>query len=189
MEERVPAGVYGNGANRAGKEQWSSTGGKKGGKGRWQRRHQNVLELWEHMTHCGKLHPRELEQESECCRRRQKEASVMNCLEESENEQWQEVISKKPKWKLKKLAHESLLSVENNSFASPRKVIDDKDTRVNTRATMDTGAAGPDRDVPASDETGSHERNEEICHSNWRKDQRPGAHTISFKSVEVYRGA
>ena len=44
-------------------------------------------------------------------------------LEESENEQWQEVTSKKSKLKTKKFAHESLLSVENNSCASPRKVI------------------------------------------------------------------
>ena len=36
-------------------------------------------------------------------------------LEESENEQWQEVINKKSKLELKKLAHESLLSFEINS--------------------------------------------------------------------------
>ena len=35
-------------------------------------------------------------------------------LEESENEQWHEVTSKRTKLKLKKLAHELLLSVENN---------------------------------------------------------------------------
>ena len=48
-------------------------------------------------------------------------------LEKSENEHWQEVISKKSKLKLQKLAHESLLSVENYSCASPRKVIEVKD--------------------------------------------------------------
>ena len=63
-------------------------------------------------------------------------------LEESENEQWQEVTSKKTKLKTKKFAHESLLNVENHSCASPRKVIEVKDHRVNIRATMDTGAAG-----------------------------------------------
>ena len=39
-------------------------------------------------------------------------------LEESENEQWQEVTSKKSNMKTKKFAHESLLSVENHSYAS-----------------------------------------------------------------------
>ena len=63
-------------------------------------------------------------------------------LEESENGQWQEVISKKSKLKMKKLAHESLLSVEDNSCASPRKIIEVKDNWANIRATMDTGAAG-----------------------------------------------
>ena len=61
-------------------------------------------------------------------------------LEESENEQWQEVTSKKSKLKKKKkrLDHESLLSVENNSGVPPRKVIEVKDNWVNIRATMDT---------------------------------------------------
>ena len=63
-------------------------------------------------------------------------------LEESENEQWREVTSKKSKSKMKKFAHESLLSVEHNSCASPRKVIEVKDNWVNIGATMDTGAAG-----------------------------------------------
>ena len=63
-------------------------------------------------------------------------------LEESEHEQWQEFTCKKSKLKAKKFAHESLLSVENNSCASPRKVIEVKDNGVSIRATMDTGAAG-----------------------------------------------
>ena len=46
-------------------------------------------------------------------------------LEESKNDQWQEV-RKKSKLKSKKVAHESLLSVENNSCASLRKVIEVK---------------------------------------------------------------
>ena len=50
------------------------------------------------------------------------------------NEQRQEVTSKKSKLKMKKFAHESLLSVENNSCASPRKVIEVKDNWVNIRA-------------------------------------------------------
>ena len=53
-----------------------------------------------------------------------------------------EVASKKSKLKSKKIAHESLLSVENISCASPRKVVEVKDNWVNIRATMDTAAAG-----------------------------------------------
>ena len=96
-------------------------------------------------------------------------------LEESENEQWQEVTSKKSKLK-KKLDHEPLLSVENNSGVLPRKIIEVKDKWVNIRATMDTGAAG--HVVLAEmfprvklDRTNT---NKEIRCSNWRKDQRLG---------------
>ena len=48
-------------------------------------------------------------------------------LEKSENEQWQEVTCTKSKLKRKKFAHGSLLSVENNSCLSPKKVIEVKD--------------------------------------------------------------
>ena len=44
--------------------------------------------------------------------------------------------------KTKKLDHESLLSVGNNSGVPPRTVIEVKDDWVNIRTTMDTGAAG-----------------------------------------------
>ena len=89
----------------------------------------------------------ELEQESERYGRRQRghqrddELHAWYLLEESENEPWQEVTSKKSKLKMKNFAHESLLSVENKSCACPRKVIDVKDNCVNIRATVDTGAA------------------------------------------------
>ena len=85
-------------------------------------------------------------------------------LEESKNEPWQKVSSKKSKLKMKKFAHASLLSVENKSCACPRKVIDVKDSCVNTRATMDTGVAGhvmPAEIVPES-EAGSYEHNKAI---------------------------
>ena len=63
-------------------------------------------------------------------------------LEESKSKQWQEVVNKNSKLKSKKVAHESQLSVENKSCASPRKVIEVKDSWVNIMATMDTGAVG-----------------------------------------------
>ena len=70
-------------------------------------------------------------------------------LEEGEKERWQEVTSKKSNLKTKNFAHESLLSGENNSCASPKKVI-----KVNGSCR----ACHAGRDVPTS-ETGSHERN------------------------------
>ena len=90
-----------------------------------------MLELWENRTHCGKMHQgrslNAVDEDkgdiSEAEREDEHELHAWCLLEESENEQWQEVISKKSKLKLKELAHESLLSVENNSCASPRKVI------------------------------------------------------------------
>ena len=63
-------------------------------------------------------------------------------LEQSENEHWQEVTSKKPKLKKKKLDLKSWLSVEINSGVHPRKVIEVKGSGVDIRATMETGAAG-----------------------------------------------
>ena len=69
-----------------------------------------------------------------------------------------DVLAAKSKLKMKEFAHGSLLSVENNSCASPRKGIEVKDIWVNIRATMDRScrACRAVRDVPAS-ETGSHD--------------------------------
>ena len=65
-------------------------------------------------------------------------------LGESENEQWEEAASKKSKLKMKKSAHESLLSVDKQLLwvSKDRKVIDVKDNWANIRAAMDTRAAG-----------------------------------------------
>ena len=52
------------------------------------------------------------------------------------------VTIKETKLKMKKFAYESLLRVGHNSCASLRKVIEVKDNWVNSRATMNTGAAG-----------------------------------------------
>ena len=79
---------------------------------------------------------------SEEVRESENELHAWCLLEESESEQWQEVASKKSTFKMKEFAHESLLSVQNNCCASPRKVTEVKDMMVNIRATMDTGAAG-----------------------------------------------
>ena len=107
-------------------------------------------------------------------------------LEETENEQWQEVISKKSKLKLKKLAHESLLSVENNSCASPSKVVEVEDKWVDIRATFETGAAGhvmPAERFPRVklDRTSATKK---FVAANGDRIKVSGQKTIPFKSVK-----
>ena len=63
-------------------------------------------------------------------------------LEESESEQWQEVINRRSKQRMKKAQQSSLLSVENSQNVSSKKVVEMKDKWVKVRVTMDTGAAG-----------------------------------------------
>ena len=107
-------------------------------------------------------------------------------LVESENEQWQEVTSKKSKLKMKKFAHESLLSAENNSCASPRNVVEVKDNSVNIRATMDTGAAGPV--MPAETfprvKLGRTNTTKKFVAANGGKIKDLREKTIPFRSVE-----
>ena len=62
-------------------------------------------------------------------------------LEECENEQWQEVISKQNKRNVKKANQASLLSVENSHNSNPKKIMAVKDKWVKVRVTMDSGAA------------------------------------------------
>ena len=59
-------------------------------------------------------------------------------LEESENEQWQEVISKQHKRKVKKAHEASLLSMEISHNSNPKT----SERQVEVRVTMDSGAAG-----------------------------------------------
>ena len=112
-------------------------------------------------------------------------------LEESENEQWQEVTSKNSKLKKKKkLDREPLLSVENNSCASPTKVIEVKDNWANIRATLDTGAAGhvmPAEMFPRvkADRTSTTKK---FVASNGERTKDSGEKTIPFKSVEGVHG-
>ena len=62
-------------------------------------------------------------------------------LEESENEQWQEVISRRNKRSVK-TNQASLLSVERSQSLSPKKIVEVRDKWVKVRVTMDSGAAG-----------------------------------------------
>ena len=63
-------------------------------------------------------------------------------LEDSQSEQWQEVINRKSKQRVKRANQSSLLSVENSQNLSSKKVVETKDRWVKVRVTMDTGAAG-----------------------------------------------
>ena len=63
-------------------------------------------------------------------------------LEESENEQRQEVISRRSKQRSKKVNQASLLSVESSHSLSPKKIVEVKDKWVKVIVTMDSGAAG-----------------------------------------------
>ena len=63
-------------------------------------------------------------------------------LEESQNEQWQEVISKHNKRNVKKANPASLLRVENNHNSNPKKIVEETDKWVKVRVAMDSGAAG-----------------------------------------------
>ena len=62
-------------------------------------------------------------------------------LEESENEQWQDVITRN-KRRLKKANQASLLSVVISHKSSSKKIVHVKDRRVKVSVTMDSGAAG-----------------------------------------------
>ena len=94
--------------------------------------------------------------------------------------------ARKSKLKTKKFAHESLLSVENNCCASPRKVIEVKDNWVYTRAIMYTGAAG--HVMPSEtfsrvklDRTSTTKK---FVAANGEKIKDLGEKTIPFRSVE-----
>ena len=167
------------GANRAGKGQWFKTGGKKGGKVQQKGGTGDIrvccscgktVHIAPHLTKGSWNRSLNAVKEdkgdiSDAVSEDENELLAWCLLEESDNEQWQEVTRKKPKLK-KKLDHESLLSVENNSGVLPRKVIKVKDNWVNISATLDTGAAAS-RDVLESD-TGSYEHNKDIRCSKWR---------------------
>ena len=63
-------------------------------------------------------------------------------LEESVNELWQEVISRRDKQKVKKATQVSLLCVQNSQNSNSKRIIDVKDRWVKVRVTMGSGAAG-----------------------------------------------
>ena len=72
-------------------------------------------------------------------------------LEESESEQWQEVISRRSRQRAKRTNQASLLSAVSSHDLSPKKIVEEKDRWVKVRDTTDSGAAGhvmPEAMVP-----------------------------------------
>ena len=57
-------------------------------------------------------------------------------LEESENELWQEVISRRSNQRMKTVNQASLLTVESSHSSSPKKIVEVKDKWVKVRVTM-----------------------------------------------------
>ena len=64
-------------------------------------------------------------------------------LEESDNEQWQEVISRRDKQQLKKANQASLLTVEDSHNSNQNKILDVKDRWVEVRVTIGIWSRGP----------------------------------------------
>ena len=144
-EERVPVGVYRSTSTAAKvkmerivleRDSGPKPRGKKGGKGEEKGGKGDTRDCWS----CGKTGHiaargtkeswnrslNAVEEDtgdiSEEVREDEDELHAWCLLEDSETEQWQEVSSKKSKLKMKKFAHESLVSVENNSCASPKSL-------------------------------------------------------------------
>ena len=63
-------------------------------------------------------------------------------MEDSENQQWQEVVSKREKQKMKRANQVSLLSMESCHNSKTKEITEVKDRWVKVRVTMDSGAAG-----------------------------------------------
>ena len=106
-------------------------------------------------------------------------------LEESESEQWREVIHRKIKQKAKKANQSSLLSVENSQSVGSKKVVETKDKWVKVRVTMDTGAAGhvmPEAMFP-NVKLERKTQPKKFVAAKWRPDPRPGSekHSIQDK--------
>ena len=118
----------------------------------WQRRIQNMLDVRQDRTHCSLVQEsREQKiyatdevdgENAEESTEHEEDLQAWCFLEESENEQWQDVISNQNKRKVKKANQASLLKAENNHTSNPKKIVEVKDKWAKVRVTMDSGAAG-----------------------------------------------
>ena len=145
----------GKGGKDGGKNSWQKGCGKKGGKGQEKGGKGETRTCWT----CGKtghivawcrkggrknLYAMDEDDSDETKESTESEDDLQAwCkLEESESEQWQEVISRRSKQRAKKVNQAALLSVESSHDLSPRKIVEEENRRVKVRVTMDSGAAG-----------------------------------------------
>ena len=69
---------------------------------------------------------------------REEDLQAWCLLEESENEQWQEVISRRDKARVKNANQASMLSVKNSHNSSPKKIMEVKDRWVRVTRAQDS---------------------------------------------------
>ena len=143
----------GKGDKDGGKNSWQKGSGKKGSKGQEKGDKEGTRTCWT----CGKTgHVAAWCKKATICTPSMKMAVTTSkesadneedlqawcLLEENENEQWQEVISRRDKQRAKKANLASLLSVESSHNSSPMKILEVKDRWVEVRVTIDSGAVG-----------------------------------------------
>ena len=143
------------GSKGGGKNSWQKGSGKKGGKGQekggkgetrtcWTCGKTGHIAAWCRKGSNNNLYAID-EDDSENVEESAEDEDDLQAwclLEESENEQWQEVISRRNKQRVKRANQASLLSVESSQNLSPKKIVEVRDKWVKVRVTMDSGAAG-----------------------------------------------
>ena len=143
------------GSKGGGKNLWQKGSGKKGGKGQEKGGKGETRTCWTcgktgHVAAgCRKGSSKNLyavdEDDSEKVEESAEDEDDLQAwclLEESENEQWQEVISRRNTQRVNRANQASLLSVESSHDLSPKKIVEVRDKWVKVRVTMDSGAAG-----------------------------------------------
>ena len=110
------------------------------------------MDVWKDRTHCSVVSNRGDknlyaidEEDSEFVEEatdNEEDLQAWCLLEESENEQWQEAVSRREKQKLKKAYQASLLSAESSHNSNSKEIVEVKCRWVKVRVTMDSGAAG-----------------------------------------------
>ena len=143
------------GSKGGGKNSWQKGSGKKGGKGQekggkgetrtcWTCGKTGHVAAWYRKGSNKKLYAIDEDDSDNVEESAEDEDDLQEwcLLEESENEQCQEVISRRNKQRVKRANQASLLSVESSQSLSPKKVVEVRDKWVKVRVTMDSGAAG-----------------------------------------------
>ena len=113
-------------------------------------------------------------------------------LEESESEQWQEVISRRSRQRAKKTNQASLLSVESRHDLSPKKIVEVKDKWVKVGVTMDSGAAGhvmPESMFPLMSRLSARHRRKSLWQQMESKSRTWVRREFHSRQTRAFRGA